>query len=71
MAKQLFKEGDTIKQGNVELECVLVQYRERDGQFENFVYGFRAKSELDAERASEKKVKDDQEASRISKGGKK
>lgn len=70
MSKQLFKEGDVITQGKVELECVLVQYRERDDTFENFVYAFRAKSELEEERAADKKVKDDQEKARTNKGGK-
>lgn len=71
MAQQLFKEGDTIKHEGNTLECVIVQYRERDAQFENFVYGFRLKSELDAERESQRKVKQAEEEARISKGGKK
>ena len=57
MENQLYKEGDVIKHDNGdELECVLVQYRQRDGQAENFVYAFRAKAELDAERESQRKV---------------
>lgn len=49
MTKQLFKEGDTFKQGKTELECVMVNFRERDGVKENFVYSFRSKAEIDEE----------------------
>lgn len=58
MADQLFTEGDTIKHKGQELECVIVQYRERDGVRENFVYGFRSKDELEAERESARKVQE-------------
>ena len=64
MSQQLFNDGDTIVKDNIELECVLVQYREADGVKENFVYAFRAKSELDAEREEQRKIEEDQEAAR-------
>lgn len=68
MSKQLFNDGDTFEHEGETLECVLVQYRERDGEKENFVYGFRLKSELDAERESARKVEEDQEKARKSEG---
>lgn len=54
MDKQLFTEGDTIKQGGQVLECSFVTYRDRDDKRENYTYSFRLKSELDKERKESK-----------------
>lgn len=69
MADQLFTDGDTIEHEGNKLECVLVQYRERDGVRENFVYGFRLHSELEAERAEQKQIEEDQAAAREEQNG--
>lgn len=51
MANQLFSDGDVIQPvGSVQLECVSVSYSEENGEKQNFVYSFRSKAELDAER---------------------
>lgn len=50
MNKPIVKMGEVIKVGKQELECVMVNYRERDGKQENFVYAFRSKAEVDQER---------------------
>jgi len=50
MSKQLYVEGDVIKDGKTELECVMVQWRDRDDERENFVYSFRLKSEMEKQR---------------------
>lgn len=50
MSNQLYKEGDVIGEGANALECIMVNYRERDGKRENFVYSFRAHSDMETER---------------------
>lgn len=64
MSNQLFKDGDTIEHDGEKLECVLVQYRERDGKKENFVYGFRLQSEVEAEREEARRAEEDTEEAR-------
>lgn len=64
MSNQLFTDGDTIEVNGEKLECVLVQYRERDGEKENFVYGFRSHSEVEAEREETRKAEEDTEKAR-------
>lgn len=53
MANQLFSDGDAHEVNGQMLECVSVSYQETDGEKHNFVYAFRLKSELDAEREAE------------------
>lgn len=60
MSKQLFTDGDTIEHNGETLECVMVQYRERDGEKENFVYGFRPQADVEAEREEQRKIEEDQ-----------
>ena len=50
MNEQILKEGDVVKFGKHELECVVVNWRERDGKRENFVYSFRPKTDMETER---------------------
>lgn len=50
MNKQLYKDGDVIGEGENALECVMVQWRDRDGKQENFVYSFRPVSDMETER---------------------
>lgn len=50
MANQLFEDGKVIDINGNQLECVSVSYRETEGERHDFVYGFRLKSEVDAER---------------------
>lgn len=47
---QLFEDGKVIIVDDKELECVSVSYRETNGERHDFTYGFRLKSEVDAER---------------------
>lgn len=56
MAEQLLTEGDVIKVNKLELECVHVSWRDRDGGRENYAYTFRPKSEMDEERENQRKV---------------
>lgn len=71
MSNQLFTDGSVINHEGTELECVLVQYRDVNdtngaptGEKENFVYGFRLKSEMDAEREEQRKIEEDQAKAR-------
>jgi hypothetical protein len=54
MSDQLFTDGDVHQVNGQDLECVAASYQEVDGQKQNFVYHFRLKSELDAEREAAK-----------------
>lgn len=47
---QLFEDGKVVNVDGTDLECTGVSYQEVDGVKSNFVYQFREKSELDAER---------------------
>lgn len=59
MGNQLFTDGDVKQLDGRDFECVGVSYAETDGEKSNFVYSFRLKSELDAEREAEaQRVKD-------------
>lgn len=59
MANQLFTDGDVHELGGETLECVSVSYREEDGEKSGFVYSFRLKSELDAEREAARKAEEE------------
>lgn len=50
MADKLFEDGKLITVDGVELVCVSVSYQETDGNRYNYVYAFRPKADLDAER---------------------
>lgn len=54
MAEQLFTDGDVHEVNGQTLECVATSYQETDGERSNFVYHFRLKSDLDAEREAAK-----------------
>lgn len=59
MNDQLYKEGDVVGEGDKALECVMVNWRDRDGKRENFVYSFRPVSDMETER-KETQVPEDQ-----------
>lgn len=62
MANQLFIDGNVTVVNGSELECVSVSYGEENGEKQNFVYSFRLKSELDAEREAAAKAEADRQA---------
>lgn len=64
MSKQLFEIGDGLNSNGNELECVSVGYSEPDGKKENFVYTFRLKSEIDAERKAAEEAEAEAEQQR-------
>lgn len=54
MSDQLFEDGKVITVDGQELECSAVSHQELEpGVRSNFVYHFRLKSEIDAERKAE------------------
>lgn len=53
----IFEVGDTIKHKGLELECIMVNHRERDGVKEMLVYSFRPKPDVDKEREGQKGLK--------------
>ncbi len=54
MSKQLFEDGKVADINGNEFECVSVSYSELEGKRGNFTYGFRLKTEMDAEREAAK-----------------
>lgn len=50
MQEQFYTDGDVRELDGKQFECVGVSYQETDGERRNFVYNFRLKSEVDAER---------------------
>jgi hypothetical protein len=62
MANQLYEDGNAITVNGNELECVSVSYAEENGEKQNFVYSFRLKSEIDAERAAAAQIEADRQA---------
>ena len=54
MSEQLLTDGDVIEVRGVELECVMVSYRERDGRREMYTYAFRPRADMDAEREEQR-----------------
>lgn len=66
MSKQLFEDGKVIEVDGEVLECSAVTYQEDSETQErhSFVYTFRLKSELDAEREEAKKAEEEAEAAR-------
>jgi hypothetical protein len=61
MADQLFSDGKVISVDGSELECVAVSYQENPETQErhSFVYQFRLKTEVDAEREAAAKAEED------------
>lgn len=55
MAEQLYKSGDTVKDGKQTLECVSVAYVEKNGVPEDYTYNFRLKESVDSDREKTKK----------------
>lgn len=62
MQDQFYTDGDVRELDNKQFECIGVSYQETDGQRHDFVYSFRLKSEVDAERAAAAKVEEERSA---------
>jgi hypothetical protein len=61
---QLFEDGKVINVDGTDIECVSVSYQENPETQErhSFVYSFRLKSEVDAEREAEAKHQEELKA---------